>query len=113
MHQHLLDLTKLREDVVSSENVRIALSRQLSLVREVESLGSAMSSHPLNSLSQRYAIFKKNKDNVAIVQRVLIEQKRLADEILADYLRCREEMTRGVVHIQLKEVMTIRQGLEG
>lgn len=113
MHQHLLDLTKQREDIIASDNQRISLSKQLSLVREVESLGSAMSSHPLNSLSQRYGIFKKNKDNVAIVQRILMEQTKIADELMADYLRSKNEMMGGILQRQRKEVLAIRHGLDG
>lgn len=65
---------------------RNVLSKQISLVRDVEALGSAMHSHSLNTLSQRYSIFKKKRNDVVLIKNVLMEKASEAEKMIGDYL---------------------------
>lgn len=59
MENFLNELQSNRASLVEAEKQRDSLSRQIQLIREAESLNSAIGSHPLNTLSQRYSVYKK------------------------------------------------------
>ena len=75
-------------------------------MRDVESLGSAMSSHSLNTLSQRYSILKKNRDNVEMIENKLKEQAESYNNMLNEYLKCKDEMSKDNVADQLEQIVS-------
>ena len=54
-------------------------------MRELEALGSAMSSHPLNTLSQRYAVYKKKKSDVEMIKSILMEKAAESERMMEEY----------------------------
>jgi serine/threonine-protein kinase SMG1 len=80
-----MDLTSSRNDLNQLECRRNVLSKQISLVRDVEALGSAMHSHSLNTLTQRYAVFKKKKNDVLLIRNILIEKACEAEKMIEDF----------------------------
>jgi serine/threonine-protein kinase SMG1 len=62
------------------------MSKQISLIREVESLGTAMSSHSLNTLSHRYAIYKCKRNDVNMIRNILMEKAIESERMIEDYL---------------------------
>jgi serine/threonine-protein kinase SMG1 len=91
MKTHLNDLSSNRADILRLETQRIIRSKQISLVRELEALGSAMSSHPLNTLSQRYATYKKKRNDCEIIRSILREKVIQLENILEDYMNFRND----------------------
>lgn len=85
MKTHLNDLSSNRADILQFETQRIIRSKQISLVRELEALGTAMSSHPLNTLSQRYAMCKKKRSDFDTMRTILGGKVAELDVILWDY----------------------------
>lgn len=83
---YLSDLTASRNRLHELESRRNVLSKQISLVRDVEALGSAMHSHSLNTLSQRYAILKKKRNDVEVTRNILIEKAIEAEKMIEDYV---------------------------
>lgn len=85
MKAHLDELSSSRADILQLETQRIIRSKQISLVGELEALGSAMSSHPLNTLSQRYAHCKKKKTAYNTLQALMREKVNELESALDDY----------------------------
>lgn len=83
---YLVDLTSSRNKLQELEYRRNVLSKQISLVRDVEALGSAMHSHSLNTLTQRYSIFKKKRNDVVLIKNILMEKASEAEEMIGEYL---------------------------
>lgn len=54
-----------------AEKQRNCLSKQMAMVRELEALGTARASHTLNTITQRYMIYKRDAENFnAVKQRI-------------------------------------------
>ncbi|XP_070506242.1 serine/threonine-protein kinase Smg1 [Chironomus tepperi] len=85
MKTFLSDLSNSRNNLQRLETQRNILSKQISLVRDVEALGSAMHSHSLNTLSQRYAIFKKKRNDVNLIKNILLEKAIESEKLIEDY----------------------------
>lgn len=83
---YLTDLTASRCCLQELENRRNVLSKQISLVRDVEALGSAMHSHSLNTLTQRYIILKKKRNDVAVTRNILMEKAIEAEKMIEDFV---------------------------
>lgn len=86
MKNFLGDLSSRRGDMQSLESQRSMLSKEISLVRDLEALGSAMSSHPLNTLSHRYAIYKKKRNDVVMIKNILMEKAVESERMMEHYL---------------------------
>lgn len=82
MKKHLFELSSNREEIKRLECQRSLLSKQISLVRELDALGHAMSSHPLNTLSQRYNVYKKKRNDVLLIQNILVEKAVESERML-------------------------------
>lgn len=63
-------------EINSDEQQRDMLTRQLAMIREVETLGTAMSSHPLNTLSQRYHTYKITLDEFNHIKQILYDKQK-------------------------------------
>lgn len=83
---YVVDLTSSRNVLNELECRRNVLSKQISLVRDVEALGMAMQSHSLNTLSQRYSILKKRRNDVFMMRNILLEKASEAEKMIGDYL---------------------------
>ena len=86
------------------ESQRSLLSKQISLVRELEALGSAMSSHPLNTLSQRFAVFKKKRNDVGMIKNILMEKAVESERMMEDFLSFVDEMDSGRINNFLMDI---------
>lgn len=119
MKTHLNDLSSNRDDILKFETQRIIRSKQISLVRELEALSSAMSSHPLNTLSQRYAICKKKRNDCEMMRTILNEKVVQLETVLEDYVKFQNDINQGkltqlnnVVDGEVSEFVMIKDFLE-
>lgn len=87
MQTYLQQLQTQRSEQLALEANRDILSKQLAMVQEAETLHTAIGSHPLNSLSQRFAIYKQHRNEHNQCQLQL--QEKLA-ECHADQLAYQE-----------------------
>lgn len=85
MKNHLQILQHQRIQLKHIETTRGTLSNQLAMVREAEALGAAMGSHSLNTLSQRYAVFKRTKNEFNATKHALVEKSELCFNQIATY----------------------------
>lgn len=85
------------------EGQRSLLSKQISLVRELEALGSAMASHPLNTLSQRYAVYRKKRSDVDMIKNILMEKAVESERMMDDYLSFAEDSSSGRINNSLMD----------
>lgn len=116
MRTYLSDLSQSRHNLQRLETQRNVLSKQISLVRDVEALGSAMHSHSLNTLSQRYSIFKKKKNDVNMIRNILLEKAIESEKLIEDYVGlvsdenvisnwlCEMKLTRGTMSCEYEVV---------
>lgn len=74
------------------------------MVRELEALGSAMSSHPLNTLSQRFSIYKKKRNDVAKIKNILIEKAVESELMMDDYLSFVADTSSGAINSSLMDM---------
>lgn len=85
MKNHLQILQHQRIQLKHIETTRGTLSNQLAMVREAEALGAAMGSHSLNTLSQRYAVYKRTKNEFNATKHALCEKSELCFNHIATY----------------------------
>lgn len=85
MKNHLQILQHQRIQLKHIESTRGTLSNQLAMIREAEALGAAMGSHSLNTLSQRYAVYKRTKNEFNATKHALVEKSELCFNHLATY----------------------------
>lgn len=85
MKNHLQILQHQRIQLKHIESTRGTLSNQLAMVREAEALGAAMGSHSLNTLSQRYAVYKRTKNEFNAAKHALNEKSELCFNHIATY----------------------------
>ena len=104
MKNHLSDLSTNRNEIQRLESQRNLLSKQISMVRELDALGSAMSSHPLNTLSQRYVIYKKKRNDVGLIRNILMEKAVESERMMADFLSFVEDINSGSVNNNLADI---------
>lgn len=79
MRDQLQKLQTQRTEMQEIESNRKLLSKQLAMVREAETLGTAIGSHQLNSLSQRYAVYKRTKTEYNTTRQAL---QHMVDECI-------------------------------
>ncbi|XP_053681891.1 serine/threonine-protein kinase Smg1 [Sabethes cyaneus] len=110
MQTLLQELKLCRLELCTSEGHRESLSRQIQVIREAESLESAIGSHPLNTLSQRYSVYKKIIDDHESAKSILLNKLSDAEQKLENYKlfwedvksqKLRELVSR--VHINVEE----------
>lgn len=95
--QHLQDvLVRLqteRDEIRGAESRRDLMSKQLAIVGEVQQLGSAMHSHPLNSASARYAMVKRIRIEHARLEGLLQQRASDAQASLQRYGEAVQQIT--------------------
>lgn len=84
----LLNLQSKRVNLQKLEMNRKALSKQSALITEAEALGSAISSHPLNTLTQRYNVYKRTWNEYNNCKQALVDQATGRNKQMADYRNC-------------------------
>ncbi|XP_037938789.1 serine/threonine-protein kinase Smg1 [Teleopsis dalmanni] len=90
---------KHREIYQQAEKERTALSKQLAKIHELEALGSAMSSHAFNTISQRYQSFKRNAVEFSNVKQKIEEDNNRIKKLLSVYF---DDLTSTTAHQKLK-----------
>ncbi|XP_055526666.1 serine/threonine-protein kinase Smg1 isoform X2 [Wyeomyia smithii] len=98
MQTCLQDLKLYRLELCTAESQRDSLSNQIQVIREAESLESAIGSHPLNTLSQRYSVYKKINDDYESVKKTLLNKKSEFEKKLEDYRIFRKDIESQRLH---------------
>lgn len=107
MRDHLQTLQTQRSEMQEIESNRKLLSKQLAMIREAETLGSAIGSHQLNSLSQRYSVYKRTKNEYNATKQTL---QHMADEYaryMNDYQQCIRSIKQGDLLNELNDLECI------
>lgn len=108
MQALLLNLQHQRSSLLSLENRRLQLAKQAAMVAGAVALESALGSHPLSTLTQRYANFKKEKDDYDNCRRALLDRVSACTTQMIDYHNCLQsiEANRMSEHLsELNELM--------
>lgn len=85
MQKFLQELRFCRLELYTTEGQRDSLSRQIQVIREAESLESAIGSHPLNTLSQRYSLYKKIIDDYDSTKKILLNKLAENEQNVENY----------------------------
>lgn len=88
LQSFLLNLQSKRSNIQKLEASRNALSKQAALITEAEALGSALSSHPLNTLTQRYNVYKRTRTEYANCKQALLDQSAVCTRQMVAYQNC-------------------------
>lgn len=102
MQNHLQLLQSYRKEMQEAEQRRDILSKQLAMVREAETLGTAMGSHQLNTLSQRYNVYKRTKNEFTATKLAILEKSAICNESIESFKDCMQmvhsELLQNYVH---------------
>lgn len=88
VQNYLQLLQTQRKNLQEVEIRRDIMSKQLAMVREAETLGAAMGSHQLNSLSQRYNVYKRTKNEFTNTRNILLAKSVTNKEHLSAFIDC-------------------------
>lgn len=88
LQTYLFGLQNQRENLQSLQANRLLLSKQAALVSEAESLGTALGSHQLNTLTQRYSVYKRTRNEYAACKQSLRDQSSTCTRQKLDYHNC-------------------------
>lgn len=97
----LQELEQQRSDLQKSENHRNLLSQQMAMIRETEALGTAQGSHPLNTLSQRYIVYKRTRDDFENSKKALTEKSNQNKKIMKDYFKSSNGIFNHLIDLEL------------
>lgn len=104
MKNHLQILQHQRIQLKHIESTRGTLSNQLAMVREAEALGSAMGSHSLNTLSQRYTVYKRTKNEFNATKHALVEKSEVCYNQIATYKDYMKNIANNIIYDNLVEL---------
>lgn len=105
---YLLNLQQQRSSLQSLEKNRMLLAKQAAMVAEASALDTALGSHPLSTLAQRYNTYKQRKDECDNCRRALLERMSMCTAQMMDYHNCLQliEMNKIAEHLtELNEVV--------
>lgn len=88
MQAYLLNLQQQRIELQSLEKNRMLLGKQAAMVSEAGALDTALGSHPLNTLAQRYSSYKQKKDECDNCRRTLLDRMSNCTKQMMDYHNC-------------------------
>lgn len=88
MQAYLLNLQQQRSSLNEYERNRLMLAKQAAMVAEASALDSALGSHPLNTLAQRYSNYKQKKDECDNCRRALLERMSNCTAQMINYHNC-------------------------
>lgn len=83
-----MNLQSQRSNLQKLEANRNSLSKQAALITEAEALGSALSSHPLNTLTQRHNVYKRTRNEYKNCKQALLDQSAARTKQMAIYQDC-------------------------
>lgn len=104
MENFLHELQSNRTDLVDYEKQRDSLSRQIQLIKEAESLNSAIGSHPLNTLSQRYSVYKKIVEERNTAKKVIEKRASESEKTLEGYRSFMKDIESGKLQEYLRSI---------
>lgn len=108
----LLNLQTQRSNLQKLEANRNSLSKQAALITEAEALGSAISSHPLNTLTQRYNVYKRTRNEYNNCKQALLDQSAVRTKQMAAYHNCLDSVRENKIaeyQLELAEVSSALQ----
>uniref|UniRef100_A0A336KF63 CSON000458 protein n=1 Tax=Culicoides sonorensis TaxID=179676 RepID=A0A336KF63_CULSO len=81
------------------------IEKQLKFIEDVQlSTEETLSGHPLNTISQRYSLFKKYKEDFEMLNRMLMEKSKEYQILLSDYKEYSSEKNLKQLNDYLKEI---------
>lgn len=107
-----MNLQKQRSNLQQLELNRSSLSKQAALITEAEALGSALSSHPLNTLTQRYNVFKRTRTEYNSCKQALLDQSLNCTKQMVAYRNCLDAVDSNKTTeylLELKELIPLLQ----
>lgn len=105
---YLLNLQQQRLSLQSLEKNRMLFAKQAAMVAEASALDTALGSHPLSTLAQRYNSYKQKKDECDSCRRALLERMSVCAAQMMDYHSCLQliEINKIAEHLsELNEVV--------
>lgn len=100
----MLSLLQQRLSLQSFEERRLLLAKQSAMVAEASALDSALGSHPLGTLAQRYSIYKQKKDERDSCQRALVDRMSQCTKQMIDYHNCLRSIESNKIAEHLSEL---------
>lgn len=101
-----------RKNLQKLETKRHLLSQQSSLIAEAETLNTALASHSLNSLSQRYNIFKRARNEYKSCKQTLNDHSSAWANKMTNYLGCLDSMQCQKMHEYMNQITDILGALQ-
>lgn len=108
----LLNLQLQRTNLQKLEANRNSLSKQAALITEAEALGSALSSHPLNTLTQRYNVYKRTRNEYGACKQALLDLSTTCTNQMIAYQQCLDAVRENKIaeyQLELAEVLCALQ----
>lgn len=109
---YLLSLQQQRLGLQSLEANRMLLAKQAAMVAEATQLDSALGSHPLGTLAQRYSIYKQKKDECDNCRRALVDRMSQCTKQMIDYHNCLQAIETNKVAEHLSELNVLMASLK-
>lgn len=103
---HLQELKNNRIELNDAELQRDSLSRQIQMIREAESLDSAIGSHPLNTLSQRYSVFKSFVESHNSTKKVLMSKISECEKKIDEHRSFQKDVDNGKLREYINGIST-------
>lgn len=104
MQAYLLNLQQQRLSLNDFERNRLLLAKQAAMVAEATALDSALGSHPLNTLAQRYSTYKQKKDECDNCRRALLERMSNFTTQMINYHNCLQSIETNKIAEHLSEL---------
>lgn len=104
VQSYLLILQQQRLNLQSLESNRLLLAKQAALVGEADALDTALGSHPLGTLTKRYATYKQSKDEFENCQRALLDRVANSNKQMIDYHSCLQSIETNKLAENLNEL---------
>lgn len=82
---HLQHVFEYRNEIIELEQERDNFTKQQAMVRELEALGTARDSHALNTVNQRYAVYKRDLESFNKVKLIIQQTVKDLDLVLMTY----------------------------
>lgn len=95
------------------ESNRLLLAKQAAMVAEAGALDSALGSHPLGTLAQRYGIYKQKKDECDSCRRALVDRMSQCTKQMMDYHNCLHLIETNKIAEHLSELNELVASIKG
>lgn len=88
------------------------MSKQSALITEAEALGSALSSHPLNTLTQRYNVYKRTRNEYSNCKQTLLDRSAASAKQMIAYQNCLDSAREHKIEEYQLELVEVVNGLQ-